>query len=173
MKPDYSKSKIFKLVSEQALEDGGRIYIGSTTLDLKVRLSKLISQYRKYMSCVSNRDAGVSGADAADTATRIDPYFVVMCYDDAKIELVEEYPCENKGELRAREIEVAKQFEEAGQPVIYKETNLLTDPAHKRQYHRRYYEAHKERLLAQSKRNYVHRRPCNCCDHHRVPLARQ
>ena len=72
---DYSKSKIYKLVSEYT-ED---IFYGSTVQSLKDRLRKHKSFYN------INNDKCSS--------------YEVLKYDDCKIILVKKYPCNNKKEL--------------------------------------------------------------------------
>lgn len=70
---DYSKGKIYKLVCET-----GKVYIGSTTLELYIRLSAHNSKTNK---CI--------------TKDFINP----------KIQLIELFPCETKNELLWRERE--------------------------------------------------------------------
>ncbi len=80
--PDYSKGKIYKIVSNCT----NKIYIGSTTLD---RLSTRLALHRhhgknliKYKNITSRK---------------------ILKYGDAKIILLEKYPCETRDELMARE----------------------------------------------------------------------
>ena len=73
--PDYQKGKIYKLWSPQ----GNEIYIGSTVNSLAKRLS----QHKSYRDCNSK--------------------YLFENYDDVKIELIEEYPCNNKMELNRKE----------------------------------------------------------------------
>lgn len=73
---NYQKSKIYKLFSESHPEI---VYYGSTTRSLKKRLS---GHQSKTNSCTSKQ---------------------CFEYDDAKIELVELYPCNEKHELLKRE----------------------------------------------------------------------
>jgi len=78
--PDYSKAKIYKLTSPNT----DKVYYGSTVKTLKQRLSQHVSEAKKKLRhhCTSKAivDAG-----------------------ECTIELVEECPCENIEELRARE----------------------------------------------------------------------
>ncbi len=78
--PDYSLGKIYKISSEI----GNCCYYGSTT---KPYLSARMAAH-KYKYRTNNRPS----------ASRI-----VLRYEDAKIELVEEYPCTNKYMLESRE----------------------------------------------------------------------
>lgn len=79
----YQHSKIYKIVSDQT----NRIYVGSTVNVLSKRLSEHKSMYKRYKN----------GSHHYVTS------FDIVQYDDAKIILVESYPCNNKDELRARE----------------------------------------------------------------------
>ena len=81
--PDYQKGKIYKLWSPQGTED--EIYFGSTCNELR---------YRKY------------GHKRKDNKCQSKILF--QKYDDVRIELVEEYSCNNKAELEKKEGEYIK-----------------------------------------------------------------
>jgi hypothetical protein len=86
--PDYQKSKIYKLWSPST----GLTYFGSTTQSLSQRLGGHIRDNRrggKYL-CSSSE--------------------IIKC-GDYKIELVEEYPCNNKQQLEKKEGEYIKNNE--------------------------------------------------------------
>ena len=74
--PDYQKGKIYKLWSPH----GNEIYIGSTINTLAKRLDQHKKTYIKYSS-----------------------KYLFENYDDVRIELIEEYPCNNKMELNKKE----------------------------------------------------------------------
>ena len=75
--PDYQKAKIYKLWSPQGnIEE---VYYGSTCNDLRFRKSG----HKSKNDCRSN--------------------ILFEKYDDVRIELVEDYPCNNKAELNKRE----------------------------------------------------------------------
>ena len=78
--PDYSKGKIYKIVSPNTEE----VYIGSTTQKLSNRMTSHRKDYRngKYMTSSE-----------------------IIKHGDAKIVLVENYPCETKEQLEKREQE--------------------------------------------------------------------
>jgi len=76
--PDYQKGKIYKLWSPQGTED--EIYIGSTCNELRYRKS---SHKKNNNKCQSKK--------------------LFEKYDDVRIELIEEYPCNNKEELTKKE----------------------------------------------------------------------
>ena len=73
----YSRGKIYKITSEQT----DKIYIGSTIQTLNRRFSQH-NFTKKKCSITSNQ---------------------IVKYEDAKIELIENYPCNSKKELHARE----------------------------------------------------------------------
>ena len=73
--PDYQKGKIYKLWSPQ----GDEIYIGSTINPL----SKRLGQHKNKRDCNSK--------------------YLFENYNDVKIELIEEFPCDNKIQLNKKE----------------------------------------------------------------------
>jgi hypothetical protein len=75
--PDYQKAKIYKLWSPQGEED--EVYYGSTCNDLRFRKS----EHKNKRNCSSK--------------------ILFEKYDDVRIELVEDYPCNNKAELNKKE----------------------------------------------------------------------
>ena len=76
--PDYQKAKIYKLWSPQGEED--EVYYGSTCNDLRFR--------KNGHKCKGNI-----------CSSKI----LFEKYDDVRIELVEDYPCNNRAELNKRE----------------------------------------------------------------------
>tara|TARA_R110000782_G_scaffold243051_1_gene329592 strand:+ start:68 stop:604 length:537 start_codon:yes stop_codon:yes gene_type:complete len=82
--PDYQKGKIYKLWSPQSEED--EVYYGSTCDDLRFRKSK---HKNNYNTCSSK--------------------ILFEKYDDVRIELVEDYPCNNKAELNKKEGEYIRE----------------------------------------------------------------
>ena len=79
----YNRGKIYKITcSENDL-----VYYGSTTKTLKIRLSKHKSAYKLYLEERHNYMTS----------------FEIMKYASAKIELVEDYPCNTKKELLEKE----------------------------------------------------------------------
>jgi len=85
--PDYQKSKIYQIVSPSHPEVPP--YYGSTTQTLSARMSGHRAHYR------------------ADTRENYNSK-LILCYEDAIIVLVENYPCANKSELEKREAEIIK-----------------------------------------------------------------
>ena len=84
--PDYSKSKIYKLVHED------KYYIGSTTLLLCRRLAGHKQNAKKQINqkCYN--------------------YFNNINWDNVKIILIENYPCKSKEELLAKEDEYIRKY---------------------------------------------------------------
>ena len=74
--PDYSKAKIYCIRSSQTEE----VYYGSTCQPLNIRFS-----HHK-----SNLNQNITSKQ-------------ILQYEDAHIELIEEFPCNNKAELNIRE----------------------------------------------------------------------
>ena len=81
--PDYSKSKIYKIVDKT----NNNIYIGSTTLELKKRLNNHVSSYNFHMN-------GKGGFTSS---------YDIIKNNNFIIELIELYPCNNKDELCQKE----------------------------------------------------------------------
>lgn len=90
---DYQKSKIYKLWSPSK----NLIYIGSTTETLAQRLAKHKNQHKRY-----NDD---------NTKTNYTTSFLVLDCEDYKLELLEEYPCNNRTQLEKKEGEYIKNNE--------------------------------------------------------------
>ena len=80
---NYANGKIYKIVSTQL----DKVYIGSTSLELKKRLIKHRNNYKKYIR---------EGCNYASS-------FEILKYEDAQIILIEDYPCTTKKELFNRE----------------------------------------------------------------------
>lgn len=81
--PDYKKSKIYKLSSNRT----DKIYIGATTNHLYVRKGQHKRNYKSWKG----------GKNHYYTS------YEIVKYDDCKIILVEEFPCDSKNQLSARE----------------------------------------------------------------------
>lgn len=78
----YGKARIYKLVG------GGKTYYGSTCETLSRRLSGHKADYKRFLN--GKRHYNLTA-------------FELLEEPDLDIVLVEEYPCENKDQLRARE----------------------------------------------------------------------
>ena len=82
--PDYSKAKIYAIKSDQL----DKIYIGSTCRPLNIRFNEHKSKKNNLTKEKSKE---------------------ILVFNDAKIYLIENYPCNNKDELRKREGEIIRQ----------------------------------------------------------------
>ena len=148
MLPDYSKGKIYKLVSNKTND----VYIGSCLMTLSTRLS---------------------GHRSKSNQTSSKKLFI----DDAiiTIALIEPYPCNSKNELKARELfhimntpcinankpfvselthgkEWAKEYK-----IAYKEQRKLNDELNKehlKEQNKIYYESNKEQINEQGRLFY-------------------
>ena len=81
---DYSQAKIYKIVCNKT----GLIYIGSTCDTLEMRLKQHEYDCKRYLDKKTNKF--------------ISSIFVIY-NNDYKMELIENYPCEHKNELHAKE----------------------------------------------------------------------
>ena len=79
----YTQGKIYKLTSSQT----DKVYIGSTITSLNVRFSNHKSHYKSWLK------------SKMDKITSYD----LLQYEDVKIELIKEFPCETKKELDREE----------------------------------------------------------------------
>lgn len=77
--PDYKKSKIYAIKSEQA----NKYYIGATTKMLCQRMAQHRQNYNKYI----------------DKKIDYDSSFDILQFSDAQIQLLESFECNNKDEL--------------------------------------------------------------------------
>ena len=90
--PDYSQGKIYAIKSPSC----DSIYIGSTT---KKYLSQRMATHRcNYIGWFKNNSDWYSS-------------FLVLSFEDAYIELIEEYPCKSKEELVKRERNIIDTFD--------------------------------------------------------------
>ncbi len=83
-KSDYSQGKIYKIVCNKT----GLIYIGSTYRDLDKRLKEHVDDCKRYLDKKTNH--------------LISSIYVIIS-NDYKIELIENFPCQNRKELEKRE----------------------------------------------------------------------
>lgn len=122
--PDYQTSKIYKLSSPS----NNLMYIGSTTQTLAHRLAK----HKGAFNFFNNGKRGYLTA------------FKILECGDYKIELIENYPCNNKEQLFKREGEHIKNLE-----CVNKRIEGRTEEETKEQikeYKKEYREANKEQI---------------------------
>ena len=87
---DYKNGKIYSIRSHQT----DKIYIGSTTQSLSKRFSYHKRDYKKYITSPEKYPFTTS--------------FEIFKFGDAYIELIEEYPCDNKEQLCKKEGELIR-----------------------------------------------------------------
>ena len=117
--PDYSKGKIYKLWSPST----GLTYIGSTCQSIAMRLAGHVRSKKCH--------------DSGKSLNYLTSY-EILDYNDYRIDLLEEYPCENRMQLNKREGEIILETDCV---------NKIVAGRTKKQY----YEANKETLNKQSK----------------------
>ena len=153
--PNYQNSKIYKIISPSNPE---LVYYGSTTQNLSVRMA----EHRRTKTNRSSKE--------------------ILCFDDAIIILVENYPCNNKEELYKKESEYIlnnvcvnkilscrnnKQYYEDNKEIIkekqkkYREDNKEMSKKYYednkeiiKEKRKKYYEDNKERLNERKKKYY-------------------
>ncbi len=82
--PDYQKGKIYMLATQKNC----KIYIGSTTTTLHSRFQSHQSKYKRWLEGIGKNYKSA---------------FELLEYNDCKIELIEECPCDTLKELHLRE----------------------------------------------------------------------
>jgi len=92
---NYQNSKIYKITANE----GKLVYIGCTTNKLNLR-------FNAHKSKAKIRKAGSHSYRIANVSS-----YPLFDYDDVKIELIEEYPCNDKKELHLRERHHIEQYD--------------------------------------------------------------
>ena len=130
---DYANGKIYTIRSFQT----DKYYIGSTTTSLAKRLSKHKGDYRRETLSESSKE--------------------IVKYEDAYIELLEDYPCCSKNELNKREGQLIRQYKNE---CVNKNIAGRTKPEYyqdnkekKKEYFKQYREDNKE-AICQKKAEY-------------------
>ena len=140
--PNYQNSKIYKIISPS---NPDLIYYGATTQNLSMRMAG----HRRNTSASKE----------------------ILCYEDAIILLVENYPCNSKEELFKKEGEYIlnnncvnkhvagrnrKQHYEDNKEILkeQRKKNYENNKDKEKEYQKEYYELNKEILKEQRKKNY-------------------
>jgi hypothetical protein len=137
--PDYSKSKIYRICSNET----EYIYIGSTTQDIQVR-------FNEHKSCFNRHSQGKQVPYCSS--------FKILQYSTARVELVEEFPCEIIEQLRVREgfwiqsSTTCVNTQVAGRTRLETINSYLKNSVDKR---KEYRELHKDVILEQKKQWYL------------------
>lgn len=96
--PDYKKGKIYRIYS---MADPTKQYIGSTVRPLSARLGDHVDKFKCWKK----------------GKYRYTSSFDILELGDYRIELMENYPCDNKEELRAREGHFIRQHESVNKVI--------------------------------------------------------
>jgi len=126
--PNYANGEIYKLIS---YSNPQLVYYGSTTQSLSQRFANHKNAYNSF-----NRNIGQYMSS-----------FELMRFDDAKIVLVERFPCETREELHLRENEYI-----IGNECINKNIAIITIPM--KQYMKIYDETHNTEIKNRKKKYY-------------------
>ena len=141
MSQDYNNAKIYKITND--FNDD--VYVGSTCDTLVKRFSK-------------------HKGDSRDSNKQNRPFYKLINeigFERFRIQLVEDYPCEDKYQLRQREGHFIRQIgtlnkKIAGRPdKEYKKDHYEQNKERILDYHKTYYEQNKERILEYQKKYAV------------------
>ena len=127
--PDYSLGKIYKIVDNT----NGKIYVGSTCEPtLSRRLAKHVNNYKCYLNEKSNYMSS----------------FKILVNQNYDIILIENYPCESKDELHARERHYIESIECVNKfiPTRTKSEYTNDHKNEKKEYDKAYRENNKEKI---------------------------
>lgn len=134
--PNYANGKVYTIRSHQT----PLVYVGSTTIGLQQRLAEHRSKFKNgKLTCSS---------------------IEIIKYDDAYIELLEEFKCENRTQLNAREGHYIRQLDcvnkriEGRTPREWRDDNKEAIAKHKKAYR----EDNKEKLAERKKDYYCDNR---------------
>ena len=119
---DYSQGKIYAIKSSQT----EKIYIGSTTKTLNDRFLGHKCGYNKWVE---------------DNNNSYTTSYEIIKYEDAYIELLEKYPCDDKMELNKKEGEYIRNME-----CINKRIEGRTKKEYMKEYGKEYREQNKEQI---------------------------
>lgn len=134
---DYTKGKIYQIVSSQTNE----VYVGSTCETLSVRMAKHRCACKRYQK---GMEEYVSS-------------YELIRYDDARIELLSDFPCERREQLLAEEGKYIKQLGALNRCVAGRtKKQYYTDNCDKiREQQRQYYAVNNDKILEQRKQYYA------------------
>ena len=158
--PDYSHSKIYKLVDNT----NGNIYIGSTTQSLSRRLAGHTANYRQFLD---NKQGKTTSFDILKNGD----YVIILleevnCQSKEQLLAIErrhiestccvnkqhptrskaEYYQDNKEIIKVKTKEYAEEHKDkiSEYQVLYRQTNKAKNRAYQREYHREYRRMKKE-----------------------------
>ena len=151
---DYKNGKIYKITDIEYT----KMYIGSTTQPLYKRLSKHKCDYKRWKS-------------GKDTKTMSFDLFDEFGIENCKIELIEEFSCENKEQLRKKEGEhiknnqcvnkliagrTHKEYQQDNKQAIleYKREYIQNNKEKIAEYYKEYKQNNKEAIVEKAKEYY-------------------
>lgn len=128
MENKYSNGKIYKIVDNT----NGNIYIGSTIEKLEKRLWKHKSKYKIYLETLYNELSS----------------FKILENNNYYIELLENYPCNNKRELEQKEAEYIEKLDNVNKMIPFKteEEQAIRQKEYMKKYNREYKEKNREKI---------------------------
>lgn len=129
---NYKNSKIYIIKSNKT----DKVYVGSTTLKLKNRLSNHRCEYKKGNRYLSS--------------------FEIIKYDDNYIELIKEFPCNNRDELEKEEGYYIKTLNSVNKNICGR--NKLEKKIMLRNSWKKYYKKNKKKVLNYKKQKIY----CEC-----------
>jgi hypothetical protein len=124
----YQFGKIYKIICNKT----GLIYIGCTCKQLSQRLANHKNTYKQYLK--NNKNYITS--------------YKVIENEDCSIILLENYPCENKEQLNARERFYIETIECVNKNIPIRTNNEYLE------YQKQYYDNNKDMILEQKKQYY-------------------
>lgn len=130
---NYNNGKIYSLRSHQT----ELVYVGSTTQPLYKRKGQHMTGYKKYLK----------GKYSFTTS------FELCQYDDMYIELIEEYPCDNRTQLERKEGQWIRKMKKCVNRYVVGRTRKEYREDNKEKI-KEYYEDNKERMKERMKEYY-------------------
>ena len=133
--PDYSKSKIYKIVPTCEYDEGDE-YFGSTIRPLSERMN-------------NHRGSFKSEKGKCNSKILFEKYGVENC----KIELVEEYPCDNREQLEKKEGEYIRANKCINKYIAGRTNGNIRE--YQKIYHKQYHLENLEKLREKKKQYYL------------------
>jgi len=148
---NYQNSKIYKITAN----DGKLIYVGCTTNKLNLR-------FNTHKSKAKIRKTGKHSYPISNITS-----YPLFDYDDVKIELIEEYPCNDKYDLHLRKrhhieqydcVNVKKALIDYDEYLLRRREKYAANDGNKRTNKQKYYYENREKyrtyMKEYSKKNY-------------------
>src|SRR3569623_1000525 len=128
---NYQNSKIYKIISDQT----DMVYIGASWKKLCQRMAQHRSKFKEWQNGLYHYITS----------------FDILKHSDAKIILLEHFPCETKEELNARE----RFYIESNDKCVNKcRPGIISDCGGKKQYRKVYREQNHDQLVEKSKKKH-------------------